>query len=183
MKPESSEQRESKRLAAERKLLKRLVISHQDLDHARRYAELIIDMGLHNSEKERDRYLHRGLNVALVVSYWRPFSDNEGSADTHPKLPDRFISGYSKAERALHKEACNLRNKAFAHSDAEAHGVLVHVREFLGSKTAIPIGWNAHIPLPEERTQQLLGMINQLLGRISEEQIRIQKLLPAEDYF
>jgi hypothetical protein len=179
----SQEQREGARLLAERKLLKRLIISHQDLDHAKRYADLILKLGLHKSDEEGDRYLHRGLNVALVVSYWRPFSDNEGSADTHPRLPDKFISGYSPTEEALHKEVRNLRNKAFAHSDAEAHGVRIHVREFLGSKTVFPVGWNAHIPLSDERTKQLLGMINKLLARISEEQIRIQRLLPADQYF
>jgi len=90
-KSESPEQIGSKSLAAERKLLKRLIISQQDLDHAKKYAELILEFGLHNSEQESEKYLHRGLNVALVVSYWRPFSDNVGSADTLPKLSSLAI--------------------------------------------------------------------------------------------
>jgi hypothetical protein len=172
-----------KQLDAERKLYKRLIISDQDLSHARKYAQLILELDLHGSSGDKNVYLHRGLNVALVVSYWRPFSDNEGSLDTLPRLPDGFIAMYSPEGKALHDQLKSLRNRAFAHSDATAHGVRVHIKEFLGAKAAWPMSWNAHVPLTLERTKQLLDMIEQLLVRIAEETVRIQRLLPAGEIF
>jgi hypothetical protein len=172
----------SERQAQEIRLFRRLVISGKDLDHARRYAQLILTRKLHDSSEEDDKTIHRGLNLALVVSYWRPFTKNQGSAETLPGLPRKFLKAYSPDERKLHAEIGRLRNRGFAHSDGDAHGVRVQVRSFRGLKSAWSTSWNAHVPLPAEQTARLLGMIETLLGQMASEQMRIQALLPTESF-
>jgi hypothetical protein len=70
-------------LISDKRRLKRLVISTEDLNHAKRYAELIL-----NRDSADGKYLISALKTALIVAYWRPFSGNEKKKkpDTLPKL-------------------------------------------------------------------------------------------------
>jgi hypothetical protein len=87
----------NKELKQERRLLNRLVISHNDLVQARWYAYLILSKKLHYSDKEEDKYLHRGLNTALIVTYYRPFSKNKDN-DSKREQPFRINSDFFTAE-------------------------------------------------------------------------------------
>ena len=171
------------RLEAEKKLFKRLVISHWDLQHAQRFAELILNRNLLDSSDALDKDLLHALNTALIVAYWRPFSDNEPTSDTRAMLPNSYLRDFSSSEKALHKHIHHLRNKGMAHSDSEAHGVRVIVNDLAGTKTTIPTGWNPHVPLSKADVEMLFRMIEKLMVKISEEHLRIQALLPIGEQF
>jgi hypothetical protein len=174
---------DTKRLEAEKKLFKRLVISHWDIQHAQRFARLILNRNLFDSFDASERDLLHALNTALIVAYWRPFSENKSTSDTWAVLPDSYLHDFSPSEKTLHEHIHRLRNKGMAHSDSEAHGVRVIVSDFAGRKTAIPTGWNPHVPLSKADVEMLLGMTEKLMARISEEHLRIETLLPIGKEF
>ena len=167
----------------ERKLFKRLLISEGDLDHAGRFADIILQRNLHGCTDEESKCLHRGLNVALIVTYSRPFSGNKGSADTASDLPNRYLRDFSDRERALHSQVLNLRNRDHAHSDPAGHNVQVTVDDLGTGPIASSISRNAYVPLPREDTERLRSMITTLMGRLLDEHVRIQRALDAGDRF
>lgn len=171
------------RLEAEKKLFKRLVISHWDLQHAQRFAELILNRNLLDSSDAMDKDLLHALNTALIVAYCRPFSENVHTSNTRAMLPDSYLRDFSYSEKALHKHVYYLRNKGMAHSDSEAHGVRVIVNDLAGTKIATPTGWDPHVPLSKTALEMLLRMAEKLIAKISEERLRIQSLLPTGEQF
>ncbi len=148
------------RIENEKKLYKRLIISYYDLDHALKYADLILNKNLHWSELEEDKYLIRGLNTALIVSYWRPFSANHDShKDTCTKLSQKYIKNFTPNEKKLHKRIGELRDRDIAHSDSTGHNVNVIVNDNLGFKQVWSTSRNAISPLSREETELMKGMI------------------------
>jgi len=64
------------------------------------------------------------LNIAVVISYSRNFTNNYGFFNT--KDINKFlIQCYTKAEVKLHKIVLEKRNKEFAHSDASANNIQI----------------------------------------------------------
>ncbi|MFI5398355.1 MAG: hypothetical protein ACHQ9S_22690 [Candidatus Binatia bacterium] len=171
------------RVEHEKKLFKRLIISDGDLDHAGWFADIILNRHLHSCTDEESKYLHRGLNLALVVTYCRPFSGNKCSNDTTGDLPGRYLRDFSKEERALHSHLLKMRNCDHAHSTAAGHAVEVTV----DARGAGPVAWaisrNAYVPLPREDTERLRGMITKLIQHVMDEHIRIQRLLAPGEQF
>ena len=51
-----------------------------------------------------------------IISYARPFSDNNGILLKKWKLPEKFIP---KKYKDLHKELINMRDRVIAHSDMD----------------------------------------------------------------
>ncbi len=160
-------------LAHEKKRLNRLVISNHDLNHAKRFAELIL-----NRNSDCEKYLLYALKTALVVAYWRPFSGNKPSPDALSMLEDKHKNAFTPIEKRLHDRIHNVRNQVMAHSDSNAHGVHVFVGELAGSKTAIPTARDPHAAaLTNADVQALLVMIEKLTASILEDQMRLQALL------
>jgi len=172
-----------KRTEYDKKLFKRLIISERDLDHASRFADLILQRNLHACTDEESRYLHRGLNLALIVAYCRPFSGNKGNNDTAGDLPGRYLRELSDQEQALHSHVLDLRNRDHAHSDPAGHTVQVSVADLGGGPVASAIGRNAYVPLPREDTERLRSMITKLMAHILEEHVRIQQSLQIGNKF
>ena len=72
------------------------------------------------------------LNTSLIISYSRPFTRNDGQSSAIPSLPSRTLKYYNKKEAELHNKILKLRNRAFAHSDADLFDVnLTLHREYL----------------------------------------------------
>lgn len=169
-----------KQLIQEKSLWKRLVISQNDLIHAQWYVNLILSKKLHHSKIEEDKYLHRGLNTALLISYWRPFSKNK---DTVIRLPEKYLKEFTLEEKNFHDQIGKLRNQEVAHSDAISHNVKINVANFAGTPLAIPISRNAYIPLEKPQTEMLRSMIKKMLQCIEGERIRIERQLSIGDNF
>ena len=158
-------------LEDEKKLFKRLVISRWDLEQARRFAQLIL------LKQDLSKDMLSALNTALIIAYWRPFSGNVPTSDTTAMLPNRYLNSFSPSEKTLHGHLRNLRNKAIAHSDSEAHGIHVCVHNDAGIKTCSPTGRNPLL-LSTTKVERLLGMTEKLLEEVSNEWQRICNLLP-----
>lgn len=170
-------------LVEERKLFKRLVIASNDLAHAAQFAQAILKRGLHSLTEEPDRYLLAGMTTALVVAYWRSFTSNRGTAEAVKSLPEASLGEFTDEEKQLHQRVGNLRNTAFAHSDAGVMRVRVSIRQFNEVRFAIPSHWDPHRSLTKADVVTLSTIIEKLRRYILQEHLRIQALLPVDDRF
>ena len=172
----------SKRLEAELKLLKRLIIANDDFARAAQFARLIEERNLHAAPFEPDCYLLEAMTTALIVAYWRPFSENSG-AGTVASLPKAALKQFTPPELRLHDRIGLHRNTECAHSDGDIMGVRVSVRELNEQRFVIPIHRDRSGLLSREDIATVRTMITKLLGYIMEQQLRIQVLLPAQERF
>ena len=84
---------DERRLKEEQRLLKRIAISQFDLEEAESFANIILAKDIHTMDYNSE--VHRALNLSLIVSYWRPFSENDkNNKNTRKALGTTFIRGY-----------------------------------------------------------------------------------------
>ncbi len=105
----------------DRRLCGKLYVSGRDIVFAQQCAELILKKGWHYKpwEKRGSVYFQQSVYVtALVVSYARAFTKSK----SWPRLTKEPL-GYSLAEKGLHKNLIELRNKVYAHSDSEKYSI------------------------------------------------------------
>ncbi|HEV8714309.1 MAG TPA: hypothetical protein VGX03_15965 [Candidatus Binatia bacterium] len=164
---------DKKRLRAEVRLLKRVVISEEDMEWARK----VVDRLLESDLDDLDRYAYE---TALVVIYCRPFSGNERkTSDKIGDLPDKSRKTFNDLERKVHDRVLkNYRNKLFAHSDSDAHGVTIGIHEVGGAKLAVPTKWAYKPMLSQADLQTLKKCIEKVSEYLLEEHWRIQSFLP-----
>lgn len=108
------------KLTPENQLLyNRLNASSVDIGFARYCAGMIQKRGWHLPPwtRRRTQYPQQSaFTLALIVSYFRPFTRTHG----WPDLPSNLVSS-APADVALHTKLKNLRNKVYAHSSGEYH--------------------------------------------------------------
>jgi hypothetical protein len=124
--------------------IKRILISYLDISDAQIYASHLLRHKYHgdylntlvDSDEEYVDFLGsdefqnmKALTTALIVSYSRPFTRNEAKESAIPSLPNRFLKSYDSFEMDLHNKILNLRNKAFAHSDADLFKIDLSISE------------------------------------------------------
>jgi hypothetical protein len=112
--------------------LKAYILASGDLMFASRCCDLIEKQ----SPNEADE-LHYFLNLALVICYARPFSGNRPRVNL-PKSCTRFRTS---EQLDAHKTAVRIRNRVYAHSDADVRNVEITPKEidiYLEGKRVIP---------------------------------------------
>ena len=164
----------------EKKLLKRIIISHWDLRQAADCLSEILNRNLHDSPSEET--LLKCLNTAFVVSYARPWTRNHG-CDVRESLPKRYLSVLSKEQRGLHKEIITSRNRDQAHSDESGSSLMVHARKMGDGIVANPYGNNPLAPWPRKSMEEVAEIIQALDLKLVEEQCRIQETLTPGEIF
>lgn len=102
------------------RVLPRVRVDRIDLIKARKFALHILAKEWSN---KKTSLAHDAFNIALIVSYAKPFSGSrdleerkEIRLDKRAEVTDLLTEG----ERELHKRVKELRNKSFAHSDARS---------------------------------------------------------------
>jgi hypothetical protein len=173
-----------RRRTAERKRYLRLDLARIDLGYANLFAAEIIDRELHHAGNSGNTLL-RALSVALVVTYWRPFSDNKGGEVALPQLPKKLLgSCYRGDDWATHTAVGNLRNRFFAHSDArflepsiQGASAPVAASDSEPFVLIYPNGWR---PLEYDTVAQLRDMSFRLLTAILEEQRKLGPLVTPD---
>ena len=102
------------------KVLPRRRVDLIDLIKAREFAAHILKKGWSN---KKPNLVHDAFNIALIVSYVKPFSSrrdleerNESRLDDQVKITNVL----NEEERKLHCRIKELRNRSFAHSDARS---------------------------------------------------------------
>ena len=101
-------------------VLPRRRVDRIDLIKAQEFAAHILKKGWSN---KKPNLVHDAFNIALIVSYVKPFSSrrdleerNESRLDDQVKITNVL----NEEERKLHCRIKELRNRSFAHSDARS---------------------------------------------------------------
>jgi hypothetical protein len=131
----SNNMNESKRLASNLLLYKKLVVSQDDFGQAKYFIGYILKKGWHfspwDSAIRYPTYLKQAaFTTAFVTAYARPFTGTRSS----PALSLK-IAKYGISEKRLHDEILELRNTVYAHSDIEKQDVRPLV--FMGFASAV----------------------------------------------
>jgi hypothetical protein len=102
------------------KVLPRVRVDRIDLIRARNFAAHILKKGWSN---KNNNLVHDAFNIALIVSYVKPFSSRRDLEErSESRLDDQveITNVLNEEERKLHGRIKELRNRSFAHSDARA---------------------------------------------------------------
>ena len=134
-----------KKVAHSKKQIKRILISRNDILEATNYAYQLLKHKYHKhaylekSDEEYEKFSNsdeyenmNALTTALIVSYSRPFTNNDGKLSAIPTLPKKLTSPFNTTEKELHEKILKLRNKAFAHSDADLFDIHLSLSEYDG---------------------------------------------------
>ena len=102
------------------KVLPRMRVDRIDLIRARNFAAHILKKGWSN---KKTSLVHDAFNIALIVSYVKPFSSRRDLEErSESRLDDQveMTNVLNDEERKLHGRIKELRNRSFAHSDARS---------------------------------------------------------------
>jgi hypothetical protein len=105
--------------------LPRSYIYLKDFNQARRFAAYILERRLHERKKTeparaRQQLVHLAFNTSLIISYSRPFTGNynfKGQDKSSLKGSEHDVLK-AGVEVELHRRILDLRNRAYAHSEA-----------------------------------------------------------------
>lgn len=145
----------------------RLHITQEDLAQASRFGRLILSLDFDIEKEDQDsRLIRQALDIALIVSYCRPFTlfrNKEGKRES--RLPESLLAVLSAEERRIHKSLLNRRNQEYAHSDSSQ----ITVRYYSWPLGILPISRNRFAPLPRPTVEQVVMMSDKLYLKLVEE--------------
>ena len=102
------------------RVLPRVRVDRIDLVKARKFAVHILAKEWSN---KKSSLVHDAFNIALIVSYAKPFSIRHDLEERRESRLDERVEineVLNEEERKLHVRVKELRNKSFAHSDARS---------------------------------------------------------------
>lgn len=130
-------------------------INTWDWAHAERYCRFYLEHTLYDLLKTNHDEA-RAFTTAIIVAYSRPFSGNRARGSQRDSISEEYLQALDKQSFALHERIVNLRNKAFAHSDASFHNVQVEPTEGGGITT---FSQDLLVPIEREDVEGLLANI------------------------
>src|SRR5712691_264539 len=150
------------------KVLPRARVDRFDLIRAQSFADHILAKKWSN---KKPNLMHDAFNIALIVSYAKPFSlrrDLEERREFRLDEQVEITDVLNEEERKLHDRIKELRNKSFAHSDASS----VLVGGFDYSKTMCLL--KRELNLARDEVELLKKMIDKWIKYL-DEQISLTK--------
>ena len=160
---------------------RRLWIGQQDLREAEAAIRQILLLRLRRSTRKRGYHpLLTALNVAVLVSYSRPFVNSRGSSRLADKiLPGQLLRSYSRDERQLHDQLLAMRNHEVAHSDPEVLGLQLQLVQ------GGDVGFSRipREPLTRIELRRLGRMIHKLQNAIADLCADLRQQLPPHHWF
>ena len=149
-------------------VLPRRRVDRIDLIKAQEFAAHILKKGWSN---KKPNLVHDAFNIALIVSYVKPFSSRRDLEERNEsRLDDQveITNVLNEEERKLHCRIKELRNRSFAHSDAQS----VLIKGFDYSKDFCLM--KLELNLPRKEVELLQKMIDKWIKYL-EEQILLTK--------
>lgn len=122
----------------------------------------------------------KSLWISAAVRYLAPFTKNRGQAS--PTVPLELLQGlYTPAEQQLHEHMKHLRDKAYAHSDADVRALTI---EFQG-KGRVEVSGSVYLYGPPQlaQCQTLLEMLVKFRDRVAAEMSRMRHLVNRDVSF
>jgi hypothetical protein len=145
------------------RVLPRRRVDRIDLIKAQEFAAHILKKGWSN---KRPNLVHDAFNIALIVSYVKPFSSRRDLEERNEsRLDDQveITNVLNEEERKLHCRIKELRNRSFAHSDAQS----VLIKGFDYSKDFCLM--KLELNLPRKEVELLQKMIDKWIKYLDEQ--------------
>jgi hypothetical protein len=148
--------------------LSRLNIFLFDFRQARRFARYILRKKFHDVKNPLAvaKLVHLAFNTSLIIAYARPFHKSNDGSNVRVSLRGAVNDILTATpEQLLHHKVIAMRDKTFAHSDADA-------REFTGFNydgSTVQIYKAAFEPLTIEETQLLNTMIARWINLLEQQ--------------
>lgn len=109
--------------------LPRSYIDRMDFLQARQFAYYILQKGLHEKKKTKraranQQSVHLAFNTSLIISYSRPFHGSRNfNGEPLSSLKKEICRVLNESETQLHRKVLDMRDSAYAHSDARARRI------------------------------------------------------------
>lgn len=145
--------------------LPRLYMDRLDMLEAIKFAARIVKKEWHGRKKtELQRLDHLAYNTSLIVSYSRPFHNNRNfEGEPRSSLKDVVDRVLDQSEAELHNKVLQMRDTAYAHSDARTHRI-----KGLNYQKSVPLLMDPE-PLNKSDTKTLIIMIRKWIRYLNEE--------------
>jgi hypothetical protein len=162
----------------EKRLYKRLILTFEDLQQAKSFASALL------SPLPTEKAVRDALEIAMIVSYWRPFSNNKGSKDAKKTLPTKnFLMDFNDDNHKAHSRIKDLRNTVMAHSDSNAYGIHVSTKKIKDAKITGSLMRNPWVSMSNSEISLIIENIDKISLKVTDEILRIQNCLPEETKF
>ncbi len=140
-----------------------------DFKLARRFALRILHARWHTKTRtDLVELTHHAFNLSLVVTYARPFFNNQHFSGGPSSLKHCVTTVLlDPSDIALHDKACRLRNTAYAHSDGSSH--LVPGWDY--NRPVVALMQFPFQPLDESETRRMLKMTKRWLEYLEQERL------------
>jgi hypothetical protein len=148
-----------------------LYLAKEELGETVRFAgallkkEWCIDGGEHSSPESK------ALDIALVITYSRPFKKNYGFGTVAP-LMNRAMDNFTPNQLELHDRIINARDREYAHADAEANDIEVYFDDWFAFSKCV-----TREPLQQFEIKSLIEMCRILIVSIDEQINEIRSTL------
>lgn len=144
------------------RVLPRVRVDRMDLIGARKFADHILAKEWSN---KRTSLAHDAFNIALIVSYAKPFSIRHDLEDRKEFRLDEQVEitdVLNEEEKKLHDRVIELRHKSFAHTDARS--VLVKGFDYIKD----PCFFKAELNLARDEVELLKKMIDKWIKYLND---------------
>jgi hypothetical protein len=163
--------------AERRATFKRLLLSIRDFQDAGSFVQRL--RGVTDGGLDLDVVSRRALQIALVVSYCRPFSSNRG-VGVRKTLPREFIERLGAEHKDMHARLRALRDQEFAHSDGGPADIQVSVATRVDGTSLASHAKavsSTKIVLDAQDLASIEALIENLLAMCMDQRDQIEKLL------
>ena len=165
-----------------REQLGRIALAHTDLSEAAASIERMLELNEFDHPLIRRSPDFKAHMVCTVISYARPFGDNDSGQDVGKRLPDSALNAFSEKERKLHRRVLKLRAEEFAHADGQAASMDLTVVETETGKYAWPISRVLRIGLSRSETEALKGMLWKVGDWLSDQLVALPRRISADRF-
>jgi hypothetical protein len=161
--------------------LRRIVISMQDLRDAEAYTQELLKIE-RRPEDEGRRILRRALQIALVISYGRPFtkSRSTGAPETTPDLPHGLLQPLIPEHKKLHRQLLTMRRTEYAHSDAASRSLHAQKVRDIGISATLQMSRDPFTPMKSKRAEVILCLIRTLQAELERRSSELSSRLPDD---
>ena len=148
-----------------------LYLAKEEFGEAIRFAgalqkkEHVIDGGEHASP------VAKALDLALVITYARPFKKNYGYGTVSPLL-DIAMRQFTADQRELHERIITARDEEYAHADAEVNDIQVYFDEMFTFSKCV-----TREPLQHFEINRLIEMCRTLTTSIDQQIQELRSVL------
>jgi hypothetical protein len=140
-----------------------LYLAKEEFGEAIKFAGALLKKKWFVDGGEHSSYEARALDIAIVITYSRPFKKNYGFG-TVDLIMNRAMNKFTRSQRELHEIIINARDREYAHADAEANDIEVYFDDMFAFSKRV-----TREPIQQFEIKLLIEMCRILITSINEQ--------------